>query len=600
MMMTTMNLTTIEPAIMRADPAYVARIVALAREVEAAPHGGKAALYEAAARELSVSVVTVKRDAGEASGRKRKVRRDAGRSKVSGKELDVISGYMMGGYRANKKKIVSVKKAVSVLKSNGVIRCEAVNTETGEIRPVSLGTVARAMKAKGVHPKQLTRAAPAVRQKSLHPNHVWQIDASISTLFYVPDEGLADMPPGEFYKNKLGNFERIKRQRLTRYCVTDHYSVWIFVCYVAGGESAENMAEALIRCMCAHAASRARMMHGVPFLLMTDPGSAPKSGAIGNLCRRLGIEIIVNAPGNARAKGQVEKAHDIVECDFESGFKFTHVPGLDWINEQARRWCVWFNATQEHSRHGMTRHAKWMEIAASQLREVNEEVARQMLTATPQARCVEDRLEVRFNGKTYSVAAVPGVMIGEKLAIAINPFNRETAWVVDVALDGSELLTEIPEVKFDSAGFSADANVIGAGYQALPETPAQKSLKRIKRQMYGAETDWDADCAERKKTPVFGGRIDPYWIFDDLPAVIPMPRRGTRLSTTATVAAAPVAPLTHFQAAQALAARGIAMDATKNRCVMEWCPDGVPEAEIAALAERLAALAALRVVGAGS
>src|SRR3990167_4609419 len=64
------------------------------------------------------------------------------------------------------------------------------------------------------------------------------------------------------------------------------------------------------------------------FKLQTDPyvGSAGVSGAFGNLCRRLLVDPIVNKAGNARAKGQVENAHNIVETDFESGFKFTHVP----------------------------------------------------------------------------------------------------------------------------------------------------------------------------------------------------------------------------------------------------------------------------------
>jgi transposase InsO family protein len=586
---------TTNPDIMRADPAYIARIVGLAREVAAAGHGGKAALYAAAAAELSVSVATVKRDAGSVIGRQRKVRRDAGRSKVSEAELDAIAGYMMGGYRANKKRIISVAQAVEVLKANGAVRCEAVNTETGEIRPVSISTVSRAMKSSALHPKQMRRARPAARMKSKHPNHVWQIDASISTLFYVPDGGLEDMPPGEFYKNKPGNFERIKRLRLTRYCVTDHYSGWIFVFYVPGGESVENMAESLIRCMVKRSD---RQMHGAPLMLMTDPGSAPKSGAVGNLCRRLGIEIIINQAGNARAKGQVEKAHDIVEKVFESGFKFTHVPDLDWINAQAARWCAWFNATQNHSRHGASRHAKWMEITAGQLRVIDEATARAMLTARPEPRLVNDHLEVRFDGRRFSVRDVPNVLIGESLSIAMNPFDRSVAWVVETAPDGNENLIGIPEVMVDGAGFADTAAVIGEGYKAAPDTLAQTNLKRIQRLMYGVDTDREADAAERKKSPVFGGRIDPYKMFDDLPQAIPLPRRGTALDASGfRIQEAGDKTLTHFEASLALAARGIEMDGEKNRRVAGWYPAGVPEDEIDSLCARLAAAPALRAAG---
>jgi transposase InsO family protein len=583
------------PEIMRADPVYIARIVALAREVELARHGGKAALYEAAARDLAVSVPTVKRDVGGVIGRQRKVRRDAGKSKITAADLDAIAGYMMGGYRANDKKIVSVARAVENLKANGAVRCESIDRETGEIKPVSVATVSRALKNSALHPKQMRRARPAVHLKSLHPNHVWEIDASISTLFYVPEEGLADMPPGEFYKNKPGNFEKIKRQRLTRYCITDHYSGWIFAFYVPGGESTENMAESLIRCMVKR---DDRQMHGVPLLLMTDPGSAPKSGAVGNLCRRLGMGIVINQAGNARAKGQVEQAHDMVEKEFESGFKFTPVPDLAWINAQAARWCTWFNATQIHSRHGATRHAKWMEITAAQLRTIDEPTARAMLTARPEGRLVDDHLEVRFDGRRFTVRDVPNVLIGESLPIAMNPFDRSVAWVVETAPDGSEHLIPIPEVKADGAGFAEHANVIGDGYKAMPDTLAQKNLKRIKRQMYEAETDEKAQAAERKKTPVFGGKIDPYKILDDLPDATPLPRRGTEIQASGfRRQETGDKTLSHFEAAMALTARGLEMDREKNRKVTEWYPDGVPETEVESLCARLSAMPNLRAVG---
>jgi hypothetical protein len=341
-----------------------------------------------------------------------------------------------------------------------------------------------------------------------------------------------------------------------------------------------------------------QQMHGAPFLLMTDPGSAPKSGAVGNLCRRLGIEIIINKAGNARAKGQVEKAHDLVEKDFESGFKFTHVPNVEWINAQAARWCTRFNATQIHSRHGSTRHAKWMEITARELRTIDEATARSMLTARPEARLVDDHQEIRFNGRRFSVRDVPNVLIGESLDIAMNPFDRSVAWVVEIAQDGSENLIAIPEVKTDGAGFAEDANVIGEGYRSRPETLAQKNLKRLQRLMYDADTDKEAQAAERQKTPVFGGRIDPYAMLDDLPAAIPLPRRGTALDASGfRIQETGDKTLTHFEAALALTARGLEMDGEKNRRVAQWYPDGVPEDEIDGLYARLSAGPTLRVVG---
>jgi hypothetical protein len=215
-----------------------------------------------------------------------------------------------------------------------------------------------------------------------------------------------------------------------------------------------------------------------------------------------------------------------------------------------------------------------------------------MLTARPQKRTVDECLRVNFNGRSWHVNEIPGVFIGEELAVTTNPFDKDAAFVVDVAPDGGELLHEIKPVEVDDGGFSDDARVIGEGYRARPDTVADKNRKAIRRAMYEVATDKDADKAERQKTPIFGGSVDPYKKFDDLPAAVPLPRRGTALSTTAQVAALPEAPLTHFEAARRLAGRGVvAMDAEKNQRVREWYPGGVPESELAALETRLAGLA---------
>jgi hypothetical protein len=226
-----------------------------------------------------------------------------------------------------------------------------------------------------------------------------------------------------------------------------------------------------------------------------------------------------------------------------------------------------------------------------------------MLTARPQKRTVDECLRVNFNGRSWHVNEIPGVFAGEELAVTTNPFDKDAAFVVDVVPDGGELLHEIKPVEVDDAGFADDARVIGEGYRARPDTVADKNRKAIRRAMYEAPTDLAADKAERAGTPIFGGALDPYKKFDDLPAATPLPRRGTALSATAQVAALPEAPLTHFEAARRLAARGVAMDAEKNQRVREWYPDGVPESELAALETRLAGLTAapapanLRLVG---
>jgi len=57
--------------------------------------------------------------------------------------------------------------------------------------------------------------------------------------------------------------------------------------------------------------------------------------------------------------------------------------------------------------------------------------------------------------------------------------------------------------------------------------------------------------------------------------------------------------LTHFEAAKALVAKGVAMSPELLGTLKNLHPDGVPEPEIDALAARLTVRAGLRVVGGG-
>lgn len=574
-------------------PAMIEMLMDVHARLQRAGHGGKQAVMDDACQRLNMSKATLHRKLAAVTVRApRKRRADAGAVCLPRHEAEIISGVMMEGFRANKKKIISVGKALEIVRADGRVRAEAVDAD-GVLRPLSESAVHRALRHYRLHPEQLTRPSPSVRLKSLHPNDVWQIDASISTLFYVPADGLADMSPAEFYKNKPGNFEKIKRQRLTRWVITDHCSGAIFVYYVAGGESIASMTEALLAAM---AERPGHQMYGAPWHLMMDPGVGA-TAAFRRLLACLRIEAVVNAVGNPRAKGQVENAHNLVECDFESGFKLTHVPGIDWINAQALRWMRWFNATRVHSRTGVTRWAKWMEITAEELRLVDVAVARQLLTHEPKPRTVEQDLLVKFDGAQWSVKDVPGVMVGAKLMVTWNPLQPDAAFVIEHTPQG-ETLIEIPRVEYDEHGFAEHGALIGREFKAAPDTVADTNRKRIERLVTGADTDDGAAAARKAKRLPFGGEIDPYKHLDDVPDVVALPRRGTVLEpTVGNASVVPERVLTHFEAATELLRRGVQLSADKNAQIAAWYPDGVPETQLDSLQQRLATRAGLRVVG---
>ncbi len=578
------------------SPALIEALMAVRAEAAAAGHGGKEAVYAAACQHLGLSRATLMRRLSEVTVKpKRKKRSDAGQMSLCLADAQRLSAQMMEGYRANDKSIQAMRLSLRQLRAENPGFACVVDAETGELCPLSESACARALRAYALHPEQLRQPEPVQQLASDHPNDVWQLDFSISTLFYVPGQGqsgMQDMAPGEFYKNKPENFEKIKRLRLLRGAITDHTSGAIFVMYLQGGESMANMAELLLAAM---AQREGQQMYGVPFSLMVDPGSGA-GGAFKNLVRRLQIKLIVNEAGNPRAKGQVENAHNLIETSFESGFKFTHVPDIGWINEKAQQWMRWYNSTRVHRRHGMTRWAKWLEITQQQLRLVDAQMARQLLTHEPETPKVQRTLTVRFAGRSWDVQCVPGVLVGERIAITYNPFDAATAYVVQHA-NGQELLVPVPEVKTNEHGFVEGAAHIGREHKALPDTLANTNRKALERLTTGTETDEAAAAARKSKALPFGGKHDPYKHLEELPAATVLPRRGIELQTVARVAQAAPELLTHFEAAKALVARGLVMTPELHATLRSIHPEGVPDDQIDALHDRLTVRTTLRVVG---
>lgn len=580
-------------------PAEISYLVELAARAAEAPHGHTEAVYAAACQHLGWSRAKLLRRLGEVSVRPpRKRRCDAGQPSLSRPHAQRLSAQLMEGYRANDKRIQSLSHSLLQLRAENPLFASHVDPATGETRPLSDSACAKALRTYGLHPDQLRQSAPAQQLASLHPNHVWQLDFSISTLYYVPGEGqqgMQDMPPGEFYKNKPDNFERIKRQRLLRGAITDHTSGSIFVLYLQGGESMANTAALFLAAV---ARRPEQQMYGVPFHLMVDPGSGA-GGAFRNLVRRLQCQLIVNQPGNPRAKGQVENAHNLIETSFESGFKFTHVPSIDWINGKAVQWMRWYNSTRQHSRHGLSRWAKWLEITQEQLRLVDAELARQLLTHEPETPKVSPQLTVRFAGREWDVRGQPGADVGAKVAITYNPFDTGTAYLVLQGADGHEQLQPVQELQRGEHGFAAGAPVIGSSYQALPDTHARTQRKAVERLATGAATDADAATARKAKALPFGGKHDPYKHLEDLPAATVLPRRGVELQPAAAVARAPARLLPLFEVAQALARAGLQLNPERHALLRAWHPDGVPEDQLDTLRERLEARPTLRVLAGG-
>lgn len=572
------------------------------RDAKNAAHGERQSIYDKACETLGISIHTFHRWKNHLAGTaERKQRKDKGSTGLTREEAVLISGVMMESVRNNGKRLYSVADVVDALRADNKIKAERLDRNTGEVLPLSESAIHRALREHRLHPDQLMRPSAHSSVRSLHPNHVWQIDASLCVLYYLKpakgtSNGLQCMARNEFYKNKPRNLQRIMSDRVWSYEITDHASGWIYVEYVMGAESGENLCSVLINAM--QERGNGDVLHGVPKMLYMDPGSANTSAMTKNLCKMLGINAVAHKAGNARATGQVENARNIIERSFEAGLKFQPVADLDELNATATKWRVWYNATKKHSRHGMPRTTAWLRITEEQLiKAPSVEVCRELAVAAPKARTVTGRLQVPWDGQKYDVSAVPGVMVGEKLMVTFNKWRTDSIQVHTKDLDGNDLITVCPVVATNEFGFEQSAPVYGESYQTPAATVADQNRDEVEQRMTGTQSNTAAEAVRKAKALPLGGEFNPYVELDSEQPTF-MPRRGQEHSLKAPKVE--VAPLNHVQAVKSLRGR---MGNDWKPEFYEWLvqryPNGVPEESLTEIVSHLSRpqAQALKVVG---
>ncbi|MFK1245262.1 integrase [Pseudomonas aeruginosa] len=583
------------------------RLVDLDRQLQSAGHGQRTALCKAAAKDLGLSLGSLYRKLKDVQVRAPSKRRsDAGQSGLTPDEGLAICTALIHSARHNEKRLYSVADAVEDLRASGLIRAETVDKRTGEVRPMSISAISRALYSYRLHPSQVLVPAPVTEMRSLHPNHVWQIDASLCVLYYLkpgPDprtSGLQVMNREEFYKNKPKNLARIAADRVWSYEITDHYSGWIFVRYVMGAESGENFCTVLIEAM--QERNGADMLHGVPSILMMDPGPGNLSAMARNLCFALGIEPIAHAPGAARVTGSVENARNIIERKFESKLKFEPVNDLDELNAKAKKWRAYFNATAIHSRYKLTRSDRWMTIRADQLvKAPSVEMCRELAVKAPEYRKVTPKLRVSFGGHEYDISIVPDVNVNDRVLITRNPWRDDAVQLITVNAEGHQVFYVLPLIEKDEAGRALSSPMIGEQFKSLPETPAQKARKAVDRLAFGVESEAEVKAARKAKAIPFGGKLKPFQHIDDTQLPTFMPRRGTDHELVAPIVE--ISPMNHVEAATRLYARlGDAWTVESMAWLKKTYPEGVAEDQLDAIVQQLQepARPALRVVGGNS
>lgn len=413
----------------------------------------------------------------------RKVRTDAGSSAADEETIRVIAAILQNSVRKNGKKTMSIENARAVLLQNGY-----------DV-PISSRRIGEILRSRTLSTESTSKPSPHQRMRTEYPNQVHFADPSVALMYFAPNGKQKFLRDDEVYKNKpfLEGRENLK---CWRYVLTDHYSGTICVrYYAAAGENSANMYDFLL-----YAWGKKKdplyNFHGLPELLIWDCGSANISKPVSNALKALRVETKPHLPGNPRAKGQVENANNIVECQFESLLHLETVNSMEELNDAAERWCAAFNANQlEYRDTRITRAGRkigsrtelWNRIELEQLRELpDEEICRQIFTTGVQVRTVGGDLAVSFvHPKTktatrYSLSGLPEIMVG--MTVNVQPIlvsDEALALVSYKGSDGEIMSFEIKPIEYNEAGFDVSAPVFGQEYKSQPDTLREKNTKTL-------------------------------------------------------------------------------------------------------------------------
>ncbi|KUM03506.1 DDE-type integrase/transposase/recombinase [Chromobacterium subtsugae] len=579
----------------------------LAGKLDAARHGEQTALVQEAAGFLGWSPQTVYRQLKQAVGWQsgRKPRADKGSTVVAEDALVMLGAVQREAIRDNGKQTLFTTTARGMLEQNG-IELKVSNSQLNRlIRDRKLNVAAQ----RCADPVQALRAP--------HPNHTHEIDPSLCLVYYLKGRQHI-MRDRDFYKNKLENFAKVKF-KVWRYVLYDKASGVIVPWYCeSAGENQHKLFEFL---MFAWGEQPGRLFQGLPRFLLWDKGSANTSAAIKNLCRALGVETLEHQAGQARVKGGVEGANNIVETQFESRLRFEPVESIEQLNRAAIAWSRAWNANLipgQDSRlrrtglaDAIARIDLWQLIQPQQLLLLPPvEVCKAFMTAKEETRKVRPDLTVSFKHPqaertaAYSLRGLDGVNVGDEVRVNAMVFGDCAIQVTVSVYNGADRVYQVePERGYDAYGQLLSAPIIGEAYKAMPQTTIEHAASAMDGQAYPGMSAEEVKAARAKKATPFDGALNTHSYLQDVELPAYLPRRGTEHALAAPAIEYP--PLTLIEAAKQLKQRVTAAGGEWTQDRFQWLaqryPAGVPEDQLAAIVAELTSPAAgtktpLRVV----
>jgi hypothetical protein len=437
--------------------------------------------------------------------------------------------------------------------------------------------------------------------QSLHPNHVHQVDPSLCLLYYMPDGKQYMMRDDEFYKNKLENIAKIKL-KVWRYVLADHYSASLVVHYYqARGETQANLYDFLLY---AWSKKEGKVIHGVPKILLWDKGSANTAGAIKNALRALDVQAIEHKAGNPRAKGSVENGNNLTECLFESRLQYEPVENVNELNMAVEYWFTAYNSNsipmydsrlkRKHMDQPKARAAIWQIIRQDQLRILPDiDICRGLLAGVEVERPVKNDLHITFKHpvskmlQSYDVAHIPLIHIGAKLRVTPMIYGENEVLVIWPDYQGIDVNYLLKPVEFDHfSGFAANSPVIGEDFMSRPDTVIEKAANEADKRAFPDKNQEQIEKAKTRGDTPFGG-LNAHSHLKDVNAPAFMDRPGEILNVPdrLRIEIKPLSIIETKMRLRNLLNRAVTVE--ENTLLREWCPEGVLEADLQLVADKL-------------
>ena len=287
----------------------------------------------------------------------------------------------------------------------------------------------------------------------------------------------------------------------------------------------------------------------MPQLLYWDKGSANTSSAIKNLLDHLEVKYLEHEAGNARAKGGVENANNIIETQFESRLKFQPASNIEELNHAAMNWAEAYNANRlpgqdtRLRRIGLSepvsRQSLWQHITAEQLRTLPSiEVCQALMASREQERQVKADLTISFkhpqseSSLVYSLKGLDGIAVKDKVSVRSLVYGDCAIQIEVPRYDGESLIYRIePDRNFDKFGQRLDAPVIGEEYKSKGDTEIEQAAKEMDQVAYPNMTEDEIKKAKQKQVAPFGGKLNTLSYLEDINHPAYFEQKGSEIDT---------------------------------------------------------------------